>query len=123
MCLVWVHAVMEGTSGGGVANVDADEWGTTSWWQWVSPLIATGGRPGPPKRCTTGAPALCLLEPDLLAVAMCVGGGPPASVVFFDPMLEELAAALVVCRFVEAPSPGIAEPPPATAAPSSQPPA
>jgi hypothetical protein len=43
-------------------------------------------------------------------------------VVSFDPMLEELVAALVVSCSLEAASPGFAEPSPATVAPSPQPP-
>jgi hypothetical protein len=66
-----------------------------------------------PSGSTVGAPALCLTEHDLLAEAMCAGDGPPAWVVSFDPMLEELlAVAFVVSCSVEAAPPGIAEPPP-----------
>jgi hypothetical protein len=43
-------------------------------------------------------------------------------VVSFDPMLEELAVALIMSRSLEAASSGIAEPSPAPAAPSPQPP-
>jgi hypothetical protein len=65
--------------------------------------------------------ALCFLEPDPLALAMCVSAGPPALVISFDSMLEELAAALVVSRSLEVASPRIAEPSLAPAAPSPQP--
>jgi hypothetical protein len=69
-----------------------------------------------PPGSTVGAPALCLPEHDLLAEAMCAGDGPPAWVVSFDPMLEELLApAFVVSYSVEAAPPGFAELPPMAA--------
>jgi hypothetical protein len=58
---------------------------------------------------------LCFLEPDPLALAKCVGVGPPALVVSFDPMLEEITAALVMSLSLEAASLGIVEPSPAVA--------
>ena len=56
-------------------------------------------------------PVLCLPEPDPLAEAMYVGDGPPALVLSFDLMLEELLAAafIVSCSVVVAASPGSAE--------------
>jgi hypothetical protein len=52
---------------------------------------------------TAGVPALCLPNHDPLAEAICAGDGPPALVVSFDPMLEELlVAAFVVSCSVEA---------------------
>jgi hypothetical protein len=66
---------------------------------------------------------LCLPVPDPLVEAMCAGDGPSASVVSFDPMLEELlAVAFVMSRSVEVTRSGFAEMLPEAAAPSSQPP-
>jgi hypothetical protein len=50
--------------------------------------------------------ARCFLEPDPLAEALCVGAGPPAGLVLIDPMLDELAASLVVSRPAVAPALG-----------------
>jgi hypothetical protein len=36
--------------------------------------------------------ACCILEPDLLAKALCEGAGPPTWVISIDPMLDEIAA-------------------------------
>ena len=49
-----------------------------------------------------------------MALALCVSAGPPALVISFDPMLEELAASLVVSRPMRAATPECL---PATAAP------
>jgi hypothetical protein len=49
-------------------------------------------------------------EPDPLALAMCMAVGPPALVVSFDPMLEELAAVLAMSGALEAISLRTAEP-------------
>ena len=51
------------------------------------------------------ATALYFLEPNPLALALCASAGPPAWVVSFDPMLEELAASLVVSRPMRAATP------------------
>jgi hypothetical protein len=48
----------------------------------------------------SAAPYLSELDP--LVLAMCMAVGPPALVVSFDPMLEELAAVLVVSGALEA---------------------
>jgi len=47
-------------------------------------------------RAPTSTAALSFPEPDPVALALCVSAGPPALVISFDPMLEELAAELVV---------------------------
>jgi hypothetical protein len=55
--------------------------------------------------CPASTAALHFPEPDPLALAMCMAEGPPALVVSFDPMLEELASALVVSHTPEAAAP------------------
>ena len=45
---------------------------------------------------TTSATTLCFLEPDPLVLAMCASTGPPAWVVSFALMLEELVTLLIV---------------------------
>ena len=49
-----------------------------------------------------------------MALTLCVSAGPPALVISFDPMLEELTASLVVSRPMRAPTPKCL---PATTAP------
>ena len=63
---------------------------------------------------TSSATILCFLELDPLALALCASVGPPAWVVSFDPMLEELAASLVVSQPMRAATPECL---PATTAP------
>jgi len=65
---------------------------------------------------------LCLPEPDPLAEAMCARDSPPALVVSFDPMLEELLAATFAasCSVVAPASLGSAEPTPVVAVSSHQ---
>ena len=54
----------------------------------------------------TSTTALCFLEPDPLVLALCASAGPPAWVISFDPMLEDLAASLVMSRPASEPVPG-----------------
>jgi hypothetical protein len=56
----------------------------------------------------TSTTALCFPKPDPLALALvlCMSAGPPALVVSFYLMLEELAASLVVNRPTSEPVPG-----------------
>ena len=49
-------------------------------------------------KAPTSTAALSFPEPDPVALALCVSAGPPALVISFDPMLEELAASLVMSR-------------------------
>ena len=65
-------------------------------------------------KAPTSTAALSFPEPDPVALALCVSAGPPALVISFDPMLEELAASLVVSRPVRAATPECL---PATTAP------
>ena len=44
----------------------------------------------------TSATTLCFPEPDPLVLAMCASAGPPAWVVSFALMLEELVTLLIV---------------------------
>jgi hypothetical protein len=60
-------------------------------------------------KAPTSIVALCFPEPDPLALALCVSARPPTLVVSFDPMLEELAASLVMSRTLEAASLGFEE--------------
>lgn len=120
------------TVGGGKGRGDASVGGTAGGR--LSPrrqprlphrLLPKLYRPGPPK-ChrvpPCARPRSASLRTDPLAEAMCAGDGPPALVVSFDPMLEELlAAAFVVSCSVEAPRPGFAEPHPVAAVLSPQP--
>ena len=63
--------------------------------------ISTGAPADHADNAATSTAALCFPEPDLLALALCASAGPPAWVVSFDPMLEELATSLVVSRPME----------------------
>ena len=72
-------------------------------------VIGTGAPADHADKAPTSTAALCFPEPDPLALALCVSAGPPALVVSFDPMLEELAASLVVSCTLEAASLGIEE--------------
>ena len=58
--------------------------------------IGTGAPVDHTDRAPTSTAALSFPEPDTVALALCVSAGPPALVISFDPMLEELAASLVV---------------------------
>jgi hypothetical protein len=55
---------------------------------------------------TTSSATLCFPKPYLLALALCTSVGPPIWVVSVDPMVEELAASLVMSRPTRAPVPG-----------------
>ena len=68
----------------------------------------------PADNATSSATILCFLEPDPLALALCASTGPPAWVVSFNLILDELAALLVVSRPMRAATPECL---PATTAP------
>ena len=76
--------------------------------------IGTGAPADHADRAPTSTAALSFPEPDPVALALCVSAGPPALVISFDPMLEELAASLVVSRPMRAATPECL---PATTAP------
>lgn len=87
-------------SGTGIAQPDGS---TTATGVATDDNVCSAGAAQAPPGSTMGAPTLCLPEHDPLAEAMCTGDGPPALVVSFDPMLEELlAAAFIVSCYVEA---------------------
>ena len=65
-------------------------------------------------RAPTSTAALSFPELDPLVLAMCVSAGPPALIISFNPMLEELAASLVMSRPMRAATPECL---PATTAP------
>ena len=64
----------------------------------MSKVIGTGAPADHTDNAPTSTTALSFPEPDPVALALCVSAGPPALVISFDPMLEELAASLVVSR-------------------------
>jgi hypothetical protein len=87
----------------------------------ASDALPTGAAQVPPDT-TVGASEQRFPEHDPLAEALCAAHGPPAAVIHFDPMLEELLAATFVATCpAQAALPGPAEPPPVTAAPLPQP--
>jgi hypothetical protein len=102
-------------------NVANDDHGRSAGATQATPDYTTSASADHASKPPSSTAALCFLEPDPLALAMCVSAGPPALVISFDSMLEELAAALVVSRSLEVASPRIAEPSLAPAAPSPQP--
>ena len=83
-------------------------WGTDSTCRrrrrWSKPARDIS-RGTPADNATSSATILCFLEPDPLALALCASTGPPVWVGSFDPMLEELAASLVVSRPMSAATP------------------
>jgi len=71
-----------------------------------APDISMGAPAGYASDATASTVARGFLEPDPLAEELCEGAGPPIWLVSVDPMLDELAASLVVSRPAVTPAPG-----------------